>query len=362
MTTRIAVLPGDGIGPEVVDAAVMTLEAVGERFGRSFEFDNQLVGGAALRAGRPPLPPETLDACRSADAVLLGAVGDPAFDSAAAGARPESGLLQLRQQLGVFANLRPVRAWKGLEEASALRPDRIAGLDLLVVRELTGGLYFGRPRGIDGSGEEAFNTMRYTRAEIERIADVAFRQANCRRRHVTSVDKANVLETSQLWRATVGRIAGSYPDVRLEHQYVDSCALAFVLDPCRFDVVLTENLFGDILSDQAGGLTGSLGLLPSASLGDGVGVFEPVHGSAPSLAGRDAANPVGAILSAAMLLGEGLGATREAQAVETAVETVLADRCCTADLAGTLRVTPARSSEVARAIAGEIRRADTKQA
>ncbi len=354
MTTRIALLPGDGIGPEVTDAAVAALEAVGCRFGRTFVFERCLVGGAAVRAGRPPLPSETLDACRRADAVLLGAVGDPAFDAAPLGSRPESGLLQLRRELGVFANLRPVRAWPGLDAASPLRPDKVAGLDLLIVRELTGGLYFGQPRGVSEDKEEAFNTMRYSRAEVERIAEVAFRQAECRRQRVTSVDKANVLETSRLWRSVVTGVSARHPAIRLDHQYVDACALALVLDPAGFDVVLTENLFGDILSDQAGGLTGSLGLLPSASLGDGPGLFEPVHGSAPSLAGRDVANPVGAILTAAMLLGDGLGARQEARAIEDAVATSLSNRCCTADLATALGVVPARCSEVARAIADAI--------
>lgn len=354
MTTRIAVLPGDGIGPEVTDAAVRALNAVGRRFGRNFSFDHRLIGGAALRAGERPLPADTLAACRDGDAVLLGAVGDPAFDREPGARRPESGLLELRQQLGVFANLRPVRLWPGLEAASPLRPDRVAGLDLLIVRELTGGLYFGEPRGQSADGRQAFNTMRYSDGEIERIAEVAFREAALRRAHVVSVDKANVLETSRLWRSVVERVATRHPSIRLEHQYVDSCALALVIEPCRFDVILTENLFGDILSDQAGGLAGSLGLLPSASLGEGPGLFEPVHGSAPALAGRDAANPVGAILSAAMLVRHLGRAEPEARAIEEAVRATLARRCCTQDLATSLGIPPASCSEVTASIIAEI--------
>jgi 3-isopropylmalate dehydrogenase len=342
--SSVVVLPGDGIGPEVADAAVLVLEAVARRFGRAFSFTRCPLGGAALRAGLPALPPETLDACRRADAVLLGAVGDPAFDDRPAALRPEAGLLQLRLALGLFANLRPVRAWPGLEAASPLRRERLEGLDLLIVRELTGGLYFGEPRGLREG--EAFNTMRYSSFEIERIAEVAFRHAALRRRRLVSVDKANVLETSQLWRAVVNRIAVSHPTILVEHQYVDSCALSLALAPARFDVVLTENLFGDILSDQAGGLTGSLGLLPSASLGAGPGLFEPVHGSAPSLAGRDVANPVGSILSAAMMLREAFGAESEAAAVERAVGEVFLSGRCTPDLAEALGVAPSRSSEV----------------
>ncbi len=343
---RVVVLSGDGIGPEVTEAAVTVLEAVGRRFGHRFTFDDRPIGGAALRSGLPPLPADTLDACRGADAVLLGAVGDPAFDDRPAGSRPESGLLELRRELGAFANLRPVRVWPGLEAASPLRAERVIGLDLLIVRELTGGLYFGEPRGESVDHEEAFNTMRYSSAEVERVAAVAFRLAASRRANVVSVDKANVLETSRLWRATVTRVAAAHEGVRLEHQYVDSCALALVLEPRRYDVILTENLFGDILSDQAGGLVGSLGLLPSASLGEGPGLYEPVHGSAPSLAGRDIANPVGAILSAAMMLRHSLNGAREADTVEAAVRAALTGGCCTPDLACALQTPPARCSAV----------------
>jgi 3-isopropylmalate dehydrogenase len=353
MIIRIVLLPGDGIGGEVTGAAVAVLEAVGRRFGRTFEFERCLVGGTALRAHQPALPPETLDACRRADAVLLGAVGDPAFDREPAGERPESGLLELRQALDLYANLRPVRLWPGLEAASPLRPDRVRGLDLLIVRELTGGLYFGQPRAFDVQREEAYNTMRYASREIERIAVVAFEQAAARRGSVVSVDKANVLETSRLWRTVVEKVAVRFPAVHLAHQYVDSCALSLVLEPGKYDVILTENLFGDILSDQAGGLAGSLGLLPSASLGAGAALFEPVHGSAPALAGRDVANPVGAILSAAMLLRH-LGGVLEAAAIEDAVAAQFARGHCTADLAQSLGVHPASCSAVAASVAAHI--------
>ncbi len=354
MTARIAVLPGDGIGPEVTEAALRVLRAIGRRFARQFVFDHRPIGGAALRAGLPPLPDESLDACLESDAVLLGAVGDPAFDDRPSGSRPETGLLRLRRELGVFANLRPVRVWAGLERASPLRPDRVTGLDLLIVRELTGGLYFGEPRGESVDHCEAFNTMRYSSSEVERVAAIALRLAATRRGHVVSVDKANVLETSRLWRATVARVASSHETVRVEHQYVDSCALALVLEPRRYDVILTENLFGDILSDQAGGLAGSLGLLPSASLGNGPGLYEPVHGSAPSLAGTDTANPAGAILSAAMMLRYSLGAEREARVVEDAVHETLVAGCCTPDLACALGIPPSRCSEVSSEVVARI--------
>ncbi|HEX2310069.1 MAG TPA: 3-isopropylmalate dehydrogenase, partial [Vicinamibacterales bacterium] len=251
MRNVIVLLPGDGIGPEVLAAARLVLEAVSSHFGRSFSIESHPIGGVALHAGLPALPAETLDACRRADGVLLGAVGDPAFDHLPSAERPEGGLLALRKGLGVYANLRPARIWPGFGSAGPLKPEIAAGSDLLIVRELTGGLYFGEPRGIDRQAGVAFNTMRYSVAEIERIARVAFQAASHRRRLVTSVDKANVLETSQLWRSVVSRVAGDYPDVSLQHMYVDACAMALVTTPTRFDVILTENLFGDILSDEA---------------------------------------------------------------------------------------------------------------
>jgi 3-isopropylmalate dehydrogenase len=330
---RIVLLPGDGVGPEVVAAAASVLSRVGETFNHQFTLDRFDIGGAALRRDLPPLPAETLEACTWADAILLGAVGDPQFDGCPPGERPESALLQVRRHLKLFANLRPARVWAGLETSGPLKPDVLRGTDLLVVRELTGGLYYGEPRGIEQDGSAAWNTMRYSREEIERIARVAFEAARARRRRVTSVDKANVLETSRLWRQVVADVAREYEDVALDHMYVDSCAMKIALAPNAFDVILTENLFGDILSDEAGAVVGSLGLLPSASIGDGTGLFEPVHGSAPDIAGRNIANPIGAILSAAMLLRHALELEDEAVAVERAVAAVLGAGHRTADIA-----------------------------
>ena len=335
MKATILTLPGDGIGPEVTRAAVQILTAVGAQSGHSFTFSEAVIGGAALRGGLAPLPDETLAAARGADAILLGAVGDPAFDRGDSSRRPESALLSLRSALGLYANLRPARVWPGLENGGPLKPAVLAGTDLLVVRELTGGLYYGQPRGLAADGDSAVNTMRYSRAEIRRIAVVAFEAARSRRHRVTSVDKANVLEVSRLWREVVGEVARDFADVTLEHMYVDACAMKLALAPASFDVVLTENLFGDILSDEAGAIVGSLGLLPSASLGDGPGLFEPVHGSAPDIAGRHIANPIGALASAAMLLDHGLGLKREAQAVTDAIAAALQGGIRSADLAGT---------------------------
>ena len=350
---RIVVLPGDGIGPEVADAAVTVLRAVAERFSHRFEITPYPIGAAAIRSEGTPLPDKTLRACLSADAVFLAAVGDPSFDDAPPDRRPEAGLLALRKALGVYANLRPARIFPGLETAGPLKPEVARGLDLLIVRELTGGLYFGTPRSLDLAAGTAVNTLPYTRAEITRVADMAFRLARGRRRLVTSVDKSNVLETSRLWRAVVNEVAKRYPDVRLEHQLVDSCAMSLVLQPSRFDVLVMENLFGDILSDEVGALVGSLGLLPSASLGDGPGLFEPVHGSAPALAGKDVANPIGAIGSVAMLLRWSLSLHEEADAVERAIENALAQGLRTAELSpsGTRAAT---TTGMTRAIAGAI--------
>ena len=332
MQANIALLPGDGIGPEVIDAAARVLGHVAERCGHQFTLESHPIGGAALGTGGPPLPEATRAACVAADAVLLGAVGGPQFDHGPAERRPEAALLQLRKELGVFANLRPARVWPGLEDGGSLKPDIIRGLDMLIVRELTGGLYYGEPRGRTADGQAAFNTMRYSRPEIERIAVVAFESARQRRGLVTSVDKANVLVTSRLWREVVTDVGARYPDVRLEHQLVDSCALLMVSNPQKFDVVVAGNLFGDILSDEAGGIVGSLGLLPSASIGGRGGLFEPVHGSAPDIAGQNVANPVAAIASAAMLLRHALGAAREADAIERAIGETLAAGARTADL------------------------------
>ena len=333
MKARLLLLPGDGIGPSVVGEAVRALSRVGEIFGHQFTFTTKLIGGAALRAGVPALPAETLTAAREADAILLGAVGDPAFDARPPAQRPESALLAIRRDLGLFANLRPARVWPGLEDAGPLKHAVLAGTDLIVVRELTGGLYYGQPRGIDDDGGAAVNTMRYTRDEIERVARVAFQLARSRRRQVVSVDKANVLEVSRLWRDVVNAVAREYQDVALTHEFVDAAAMKLAMAPASFDVVLTENMFGDILSDEAGAICGSLGLLPSASLGNGPGLFEPVHGSAPAIAGKNIANPIGAIASAAMLLGDGLGLREEAACVTSAIEAVLEGGARTADIA-----------------------------
>ena len=332
-TFSIAVLPGDGIGPEVIAQAVRVLEAVGERFGIGFDFATFPVGAAGVAAANDPLPRETRAAVIRSDAVLLGAVGDPSLDGAPRELRPETGLLALRKLLNVYANLRPVAVHPALAGCSPLKADRLQGVDLLVVRELTGGLYYGEPRGRNGTS--AVNTLAYTAAEVERVARVAFDAARGggRRKLVTSVDKANVLEVSQLWRETVTQVARDYPDVRLEHSYVDTAAMRLVADPASLDVVLTENMFGDILSDEAAVLAGSLGLLPSASIGTGPGLFEPVHGSAPPLAGRGVANPIGAIATAAMLLRHGLKLADAADAVDDAIAAALDAGARTQDIA-----------------------------
>jgi len=330
-TYRITVLPGDGIGPEVIAQALRVLEAVGDRFGLRFALETLPIGAAAVAVANNPLPPETRAAVVQSDAVLLGAVGDPSLDGAPRELRPETGLLALRKLLNVYANLRPVAVHPALAGCSPLKPERLRGVDILVVRELTGGLYYGEPRGRNGTS--AVNTLVYSAAEIDRVTQVAFEAARGRRRLVTSVDKANVLEVSQLWREIVTRVARDYPEVRLEHCYVDTAAMRLVSDPATFDVVLTENMFGDILSDEAAVLAGSLGLLPSASLGSGPGLFEPVHGSAPPLAGRDVANPIGAIATVALLLRHGLNQPEAAAAVDEAVAAALDAGARTQDLA-----------------------------
>lgn len=328
---EIAWLPGDGIGPEVTREALRVLDAVASAHGFAFTAEEHLMGGAALDETGVPFPDDTRAACQESDAVLLGAVGGPKWNDTTGQKRPESGLLALRKALGVYANLRPVLVPEALAEASPLRPDRVGGADILFVRELTGGIYFGTPEGRTDDG--ARSTMVYTEAEIERIAHVAFQRAQRRDGHVTSVDKANVLEVSELWREVVTRIREEhYPDVELRHLYVDNAAMQVVRDPQQFDVVLTGNLFGDILSDLAAALPGSLGLLPSASVGGEVGVFEPVHGSAPDIAGEDTANPIGTLLSAALLLDE-LGEPDAADAVRYGVDAALEAGFRTSDLA-----------------------------
>jgi 3-isopropylmalate dehydrogenase len=336
MKIKITVLPGDGVGPEVTREAVRVLRTVAEVYGHEFTFDEKLVGGAAIASTGRPLPDATLDACLAGDAVLLGAVGAPEFDGLAGGVRPEAGLLALRSACGAFANLRPVVCYDATADSSPLKAEVVAGADVLIVRELLGGLYFGEPRGFspEGARREAFNTMRYTAEEVERVARVAFEAAEGRGRRVTSVDKANVLETSRLWREVVTSVARDYPGVTLEHAYVDSCAMHLMQNPRRFDVLLTENLFGDILSDEAAVIAGSLGMLASASVGGSVDVYEPVHGSAPDIAGTGLANPLGAIASAALLLRYTARLEREAQDVEASIRAVLERGYRTADIQG----------------------------
>ncbi|HUJ96319.1 MAG TPA: 3-isopropylmalate dehydrogenase [Terriglobales bacterium] len=335
MLLKITVLPGDGVGPEVTREAVRVLEAVAQEFGHELAASEKNVGGAALTASNDPLPADTLASCLASGAVLLGAVGGPAFDRYPAKLRPEAGLLRLRRELGVFANLRPAVCYPSLEDCSPLRPEVVRGADVVIVRELLGGIYFGEPRKTEGPAGDriAIDTMRYREGEIERIAHVAFKLAQSRRGKVTSVDKANVLDCSRLWRDVVGRIAQQYPDVKLSHMLVDSAAMALVARPADFDVLLTENMFGDILSDQAGAVVGSIGMLGSASIGGPVGLYEPVHGSAPDIASQNIANPLGAILSSAMLLRHSFQLEVEAAVIEAAVTEVLAAGARTQDLA-----------------------------
>ncbi len=347
---KISVLPGDGIGVEVTLEAVRILRAIAEMHGYQFQFATELVGGAAIRETGEPLPQKTLDACLGSDAVLLGAVGGPEFDSLPPDCKPESGLLALRREMAAFANLRPAASYRDIEDCSPLRAEIVRGADILVVRELVGGLYFGQPRGFTDNGATGFNTMRYTTEEVERIARIAFQQARKRRKKVTSVDKANVLETSQLWRRVVTRVAREFPDVTLDHMYVDACAMHLVSHPSRFDVILTENLFGDILSDESAVISGSLGMLASASIGGRVGLFEPVHGSAPDIAGRGIANPLGAIATAALLLRYAAAMDREARDIEDAIAEVLHRGYRTADLIRDQRTRPVSTEQMGAAV------------
>ena len=349
MRLDITVLPGDGVGPEVTREAVRVLRTVLDLYGYEASFEEHAIGGVAIRQFGTPLPEETAHACMESHAVLLGAVGAPEFDSLSPSQRPEAGLLGLRRTLGGFANLRPAIAYGAIAECSPLRPDILKGADILFVRELLGGIYFGEPRGFSEKPAAAYNTMRYSEAEIERVAHVAFRQARMRHRKVTSVDKANVLECSQLWRKTVTRVAREYPEIRLDHMYVDACAMRLITHPGSFDVVVTENLFGDILSDEAAVISGSLGMLASATIGGKVDLYEPVHGSAPDIAGRGTANPLGAIASAAMLLRHSAGLEQGAQDVEDAIREVLDQGYRTAD------ISPQRPGESAQR--GRARRA-----
>jgi len=346
MNPRILLLPGDGVGAEVTRAAVGVLEAVARKFGHTLALSEGLIGGVAIHKTGSPLPEDTVNKALAADATLLGAVGSPEFDQAPPDKRPEKGLLALRKVLEVFANLRPVKMWPALVESSPLKNQIVEGTDMIIVRELTGGLYYGEPRGVDG--DRAVNTMVYTRREIERVARKAFQLARARRKKVTSVDKSNVIENSQLWRRVVTEVAGEFPDVALDHLLVDNCAMQLVLNPRRFDVVLTENMFGDILSDEAAVLAGSIGMLPSASLGESKGLYEPVHGSAPDIAGQNKANPLGAIGSAAAMLDYTFGLAKEAAAVNEAMGRVLDSGRVTADLKP--KGAPATTEQVGRAV------------
>jgi 3-isopropylmalate dehydrogenase len=355
MLINITTLPGDGIGPEVTEQAVHVLQAIADGFGHRLKVTQKNIGGAALVASNDPLPLDTIQSCLASGAVVLGAVGGPAFDSYPAKLRPEAGLLRLRSALGVFANLRPAICLQGLESLSPLREEIVRGTDVMIVRELLGGVYFGERSTKGESGRRrAVDTMAYSENEIERITRVAFELARHRKNKLTSVDKANVLDTSRLWREVVNRISREFPDVQLSHMYVDSAAMALVSRPTQFDVILTENMFGDILSDQAGAVVGSLGLLPSASIGGKVGLYEPIHGSAPDIAGQGIANPLGAILSAAMLLRHSFKLEAEAASIEAGVREVLAEGHRTRDLAGEAQRT-VTTSEMGELVNGRVR-------
>ncbi len=336
MSKKILILPGDGIGPEIVAEAEKILHALIQRHDLDLAIEHGLIGGSAVDAAGSPLPAETLEKAKASDAILLGAVGGPKWENIERALRPERGLLAIRAGLGLYANLRPALLYEELADASTLKPEVVSGLDIMIVRELTGGIYFGQPRGIktreDGQ-REGFNTLVYSESEIERIARVAFTIAQKRNRKVCSVDKANVLEATELWREVVTKVAADYPDVSLQHMYVDNAAMQLVRQPKQFDVIVTENMFGDILSDLASMLTGSIGMLPSASINEtGQGIYEPIHGSAPDIAGQNKANPLATILSVAMMLRYSLNQPEQAARVETAVRKVLKDGVRTADI------------------------------
>jgi 3-isopropylmalate dehydrogenase len=358
MRLNVLILPGDGIGAEVTREAVKVLQQVAIKFHHQLSLTEGLLGGVAIHKTGTPLPQETIDLALQADATLMGAVGLPEFDQAPPEKRPEKGLLGIRKVLGVYANLRPVRSYKALLDSSPLKNHLVDGTDMIIVRELTGGIYYGTPRGIHQEGNEtrAINTMTYSSSEIARVSRMAFHLARNRRKKVTSVDKSNVLENSQLWRKVVVEVAAEFPDVALDHILVDNCAMQLILNPRRFDILLTENMFGDILSDEGAVLAGSIGMLPSASIGDRkpsgawVGLYEPVHGSAPDIAGQNKANPFGAIGSVAAMLEYSFGLKEEAAAVNAAVESVLNSGQVTADLNGT-----ATTSEVGEACRTSLR-------
>ncbi len=339
MKAKLTLLPGDGIGPEIVREAKLVLSEVANKFGHEFQFTEKLVGGCAIDETGSALPEDSLQICRESDAILLGAVGGPKWDDPNAEVRPEQGLLALRKELDLFANLRPVTIHPALAEASPLKAERLAGVDILIVRELTSGIYFGSPRFREKTSEglRAVDTLEYTDAEIRRVVRVAFQVAGDRSQRVTSVDKANVLDSSRLWREVATEVATEFPKIALDHQLVDSAAMRLITQAASFDVIVTGNMFGDILSDEASVLSGSLGLLPSASLGEGsLGIYEPIHGSAPDIAGKELANPLATILSGAMLLRHSLGLEQEACAIEVAVHQAVADGARTSDLGGSL--------------------------
>ncbi len=337
MEKIIALLAGDGIGPEVVREAVKVLNAIGEKFGHTFHYHRALVGAAAIDSTGDPFPPETLHICLDADAILFGAIGDPKYDNdPSAKVRPEQGLLRMRQELGLFANIRPVKAWDSLADASPLRPERVIGTDMVIIRELIGGIYFGEPRGRNEKGDKAFDTCVYDRSSILRITETAFQHAYRRRKKVTLVDKANVLATSRLWREVVTEYAKHHPDIELECMFVDNAAMKLIQQPAAFDVILTENMFGDILSDEASVITGSLGTLPSASVGEKTSVYEPIHGSYPQAAGQDRANPIATVLSAAMMLETEFELMGEAALIRAAVDAAIEAHATTEDLGGPL--------------------------
>lgn len=330
---KIAVLPGDGIGPEVTAEAVRTLKAVEQVFGHQFEYTQGLIGGAAIDATGDPFPTATEELCKNADAILFGAIGEPKYDNdPSAKVRPEQGLLRMRRNLGLFGNIRPLTTYDALADISPLKNEVIKGVDFVVFRELTGGIYFGEPRGRTENGNKAFDSCVYSKFEIERIAKLAFEAAMQRSKHLTLVDKANVLASSRLWREVVTAMAKDYPDIELDFMFVDNAAMKIIQHPSYFDVVLTENMFGDILTDEASVISGSLGLSPSASVGESLSLFEPIHGSYPQVAGQNKANPVGAILSAAMLLNFAFGMSNEAKSIEYAVAQSISDGYCTEDL------------------------------
>lgn len=353
MNKKIAVLPGDGIGPEIIEQALKALRAIEEKFGHSFEYTEALVGAAAIDATGNPYPEATHKICVESDAILFGAIGDPKYDNdPKAKVRPEQGLLAMRKSLGLFANVRPVNTYDILADASPLKEEIVKGVDFVVYRELTGGIYFGEPRGRNEAGDKAFDTCVYSKEEIIRVSKLAFKTAQTRAKRLLLVDKANVLATSRLWREVVTELAADYPDVTLECMFVDNAAMQMITNPRGFDVVLTENMFGDIITDEASVITGSLGMLPSASLGEKASLFEPIHGSFPQGAGKNIANPIATILSAAMLLEYAFKAFDEAQAIRSAIDQILEERYVTSDIKNGTKSTSEVGDRVAQIIKG----------